>query len=255
MREPSRTDARLERALGALGTEVAYPRTPSLVPAVTARLATERASGVRPRFPRLALMDRRRLVALAAVGVLVLLSIAAAARFVLGAAEIRVQPTTAPVPAPPPLTPGGLGRPVPIAEVEATVRFEIRLPPGPGPDEAYVFQGPGGTDGALLAWASSERYPALPGTPWGLVLLQVEADERILVKTTGKVEDVRIVRVDGERAFWLDEPHMLDVLTAEGDRSFSVGGNVLIWAVQGVTYRLETPLGLGDALALAGSMR
>lgn len=250
----SRREAELDRALRALGPELGYPPTPPLVEAVTSRIRTREATGARPAFPWLPLWSRRRLLVAVAVGLLALLGVAAAARFVLGAAEIRIQPGASPTGAPP-LGPGGLGRSVPPTDLEAAVGFEVRLPAGPAPDEAYVFHGPSGADGALLAWRASERFPALTGTPWGLVLMQVRGDENVVLKTTGQAEDVRVVRVDGHRAFWLTEPHVLDVRTADGYRAFSVDGNVLIWAVDAVTYRLETSLGLDDALAVAASIR
>jgi hypothetical protein len=247
------TDARLERALRALGPELAYPETPPLVPAVTTRLTAERAG--RPTTLGRPLLRDRRVLVLAAVAALALLAIAAAARFVLGAAEIRVRPTPSPTVVAPPFAPEALGEPLPLGELEAAAGSPIGLPAGPPPDAAYLFEGPSGSDGALLAWAASERYPAIPGTPWGLVLVQVEGDGTAILKTTGNVEDVRIVRIDGRRAFWLEEPHALDVRTTAGYERFSVEGNVLIWAEGGITYRLETSLGLAEAQELAGSLR
>ena len=41
------------------------------------------------------------------------------------------------------------------------------------------------------------------------------------------------------------------MLTAEGTETFLIRANVLIWAEDGVTYRLETTLGLTEAIALA----
>ncbi|HEX6231239.1 MAG TPA: hypothetical protein VF029_05960 [Actinomycetota bacterium] len=252
MPEPRPSDAELERALRAIGRDLAFPPTPALAAAATSRLAAERA---RPaparRWPR----GRRRPLVLVAIGVLALLAIAAAARFVIGVAEIRVQPPGSPTATAPPLGAGGLGAPVALPDAEAAVGFRIGLPPGPAPDAVFVFEGPAGSDGALLAWEPSDRYPPLGGTPWRLLLMQVEGDEEVLLKTTGAAEDVRIVSVDRRRAFWLVEPHVLDVRTADGSRRFSVEGNVLIWAEGAITYRLETPLGLRDALSLAASIR
>src|SRR4029450_8131393 len=54
------TTEQVARALTALSSELAYPATPSMRSAVTARLENERAAGVRPAFPRRALWSRRR---------------------------------------------------------------------------------------------------------------------------------------------------------------------------------------------------
>ncbi len=217
-----------------------------------ARLETERERQTRPRFPTVALWSRRRLLAVVAVGVIGLLALAFAARLVIGAAEIRVQPGV--TPSGPPLGPDALGDPFPIDRVEREVGFAVRVPAGPLPDEAYVFVAAGG-DGALLAWDASDRYPSLPGTPWGLVLVELRTDEGTLVKDVGGFDDIQQARVDGRTAFWLEAPHQLHVLTDEGSETYRVDGNVLIWTRGDVTYRLETSLGLPEAIALAESVR
>ena len=217
-----------------------------------ARLEAERERRTRPRFPTVALWSRRRLLAVVAVGVIGLLALAFAARLVIGAAEIRVQPGV--TPSGPPLGPDVLGDPFPIERVEREVGFAVRVPAGPLPDEAYVFVAAGG-DGALLAWDASDRYPSLPGTPWGLVLVELRTDEGTLVKDVGGFDDIQQARVDGRTAFWLEAPHQLHVLTDEGSETYRVDGNVLIWTRGDVTYRLETSLGLPQAIALAESLR
>jgi hypothetical protein len=188
----------------------------------------------------------------AAVGLLLALALALAARFVLGAAEIRVQPGV--TPSGPVLGPGRLGEPVPLDEVSAAIGFEVALPSGPRPDEAYLVTTNGLDDAALLAWSASPTYSALPATPWGLVLMEVRGDREFVVKEVNRFEDLRTVRVGGRRAYWIDAPHELSVITAEGPRSFSVEGNVLIWTRGEVTFRLETSLPLRQAVAIAESV-
>jgi hypothetical protein len=197
------------------------------------------------------LWSRRRLLAVVAVGIIGLLALAFAARLVIGAAEIRVQPGV--TPSGPPLGPGALGDPVTVERAERAVRFVLGVPAGPPPDEAYVFVAAGG-NGALLAWEASDRYPSLPGTPWGLVLIELRTDEGILVKDVGGSDDIQQVRVDGRTAFWIEAPHQLHVITDEGSETFGVDGNVLIWTAGAITYRLETSLELPEAIALAESV-
>ncbi len=43
--------------------------------------------------------------------------------------------------------------------------------------------------------------------------------------------------------------------TERGAETFSVTGNVLIWQVGDIAYRLETSLGRGAAIAVAESVR
>lgn len=236
-------------ALRAAGRELAYPPTPELGGRVTWRLEASAAARRRPPFPRLALWSRRRVLVAAALGLLAVLALAFGARLVLGAAEVRVQPGA--TPSGPALGPSRLGEPVPVEEVSAAVGFEVALPTGPTPDEAYVVSTDGLDDAALLAWDAGTVGPPLAGTPWSLVLMELTNDREVVVKTVNRYEDLRTVHVGGRRAFWIDAPHALTVITAEGPETFSVGGNVLIWTEGDVTFRLETSLPLRDAVALA----
>jgi hypothetical protein len=253
MAETRMPEDTLARALRDAGRDLAYPPTPPISHVVIARLEAEREQRTRPRLRGVALWSRRRVFVLVAVGILgLLLAVAFAARLVIGAAEIRLQPGV--TPSGPPLGPGALGDPLSIEGVEREVGFPLRVPAGPPPDEAYVFVSAGG-DGALLAWQAGDRYPPLPGTPWGMILVELRTDEGTLVKDVGGFEDIRHVRVESRAAFWLEAPHELHVITDEGSETFRVDGHVLIWTRGAVTYRLETSLELPDAVALAGSLR
>jgi hypothetical protein len=192
----------------------------------------------------------RRRTVVAAVALLALGALAAGARLVVGAVEIRVQPGMRP--SGPPLAPGSaLGAPVALNDAAAATGFALALPAGAPPDRTYVYDGELGATGALLAWDAADRYPPLPGTPWGLVLMEISADREAVVKTVNAFEDTRRLTFDGARAFWIDAPHELTVITAAGDRSFAVGGNVLIWKRGDITFRMETALPLPAALARA----
>jgi len=242
-------DEQLGLALRSIGRGLGYPPTPRLGAAVTWRLEASGAAGRRPPFPRMALWSRRRALVFAAIGLLAVLGLAFGARFVLGAAEVRVQPGL--TPSGPPVGPGELGEPISVEEVSTAVGFELELPAGPGPDEAYVVSRTGLDDVALLAWTASLRYPALPDTPWGLVLIELIGDEDFLVKDVNRFEDLRTVRVGDRRAFWIDAPHEVTLIAANGPETFAVRGNVLIWTRGGITFRLETSLPLRQSIALA----
>lgn len=254
MGERPMTKEQVARALTVLSSELAYPATPSMTSAVTARLENERAAGARPAFPRRALWSRRRVLVLATIGLLAALALAAAARFAIGAIEIRVQPGVTPSASLPPVQPDALGDPVPAGEAFALAGFEPSLPSGPAPDEAYVVDSLFGDPGLLMAWRPSATYPALPGTDWGLVLMAFQGDEETVVKTVQAFEDVHEASVNGASASWIPVPHVLQIETERGSRTFSVRGNVLIWEVDGITYRLETSLDRASALEIARSI-
>jgi hypothetical protein len=151
--------------------------------------------------------------------------------------------------------PDALGDPVPAREAFALAGFEPSLPSGPAPDEVYTVDSPFGDPGLLLAWRPSATYPALPGTDWGLVLLAFQGDDETIIKSVQAFEDVHPARVGGAPAAWIPVPHVLELETARGFQTFSVHGNVLIWEVDDVTYRLETSLDRAQAVALAESTR
>jgi hypothetical protein len=254
MGERPMTTEQVAMALRVLSSELAYPATPSMRSAVTARLENERAAGARPAFPRRALWSRRRVLVLATIGLLAALALAAAARFAIGAIEIRVQPGVTPSASLPPVEPDALGDPVPVGEAFALAGFEPSLPSGPAPDEAYVVDTLFGDPGLLMAWRPSATYPALPGTDWGLVLMAFQGDEETVVKTVQAFEDVHEASVNGASASWIPVRHVLQIETERGSQTFSVRGNVLIWEVGGITYRLETSLDRASALEIARSI-
>ena len=245
------TTTELDEGLRALAAELAIPSTPTLGPAVSSRLLADRAAGVRRPLARRALWTPRRALVLATIGILALLALAAGARFVLGAAEIRVQPGVSP--SGPPIGPGALGEPTSVEAVSTAVAFDVQVPLGSPPDAAYLVISDAGADGVLLAWDAGARFPPLPGTPWGLIVMQLEGPSEFLVKNVNAFEDTEEVRFEGGRAYWIHAPHELVVLTNTGDERYRVEGNVLIWEEAGVTFRLETALGRTQALALARS--
>ena len=253
MADRARTDEQLSAALAALGRDVAFPQTPALASAVTARLTAERGRGVRPRLPGLALLGRRRVLVLAAVGLLALLALAGATRLAIGAFEVRVQPNATPSASLPPVEPSAIGEPVSEAEAVARAGFEPALPPGPAPDEVYVIDTQFGDAGILYAWRPSAAYPAIQGTDWGLMLIVAQGDQEFVSKSVDRFDALVDVQVNGDRAFWIPAPHEVSITTDEGSKTFSVTGNVLIWQVGDLSYRLETTLGRAEAIALAES--
>lgn len=246
----------LELALQRLAAEIDVPPAPPIAPAVMARLRAARTLRARPPFPGLARWPRRRVLVLVTAALAALLALAAAARLSIGAVEIRIQPTVSPTgSSPPPENPVEFGREVSVAEARDAVGFPLALPSGAPPDHAFLFTTVFGRAGVLLAWEPSSSYQQIPGLPWGLLLMELTGNEDVALKTVGNLSALRNVRVDGARAWWIGSPHQLTLETDVGTRTYSVSGNVLIWQVGDVTYRLETSLGLGDALRIATTVR
>jgi hypothetical protein len=253
MREPDAMD--LERALTTVATRVAYPPTPTIAPAVTARLSAARETGVRPPLPGLALWTRRRLLVAIAIGLLALLGIAAATRLAVGAFQIREVPTLRPGVTTTPL-PETIGRAVTLDEARRIAGFRVRVPRGLAePTTVRIFSSPFGDRSVLLAW-DDPAFQDLAGTPWTLVLLELPGDEEFAFKLVAGQGAVRDVEVGGRRGYWLEEPHQLLLETATEVQTYLVMGNVLVWdSGEGIALRLETSLPLQDALTLAETIR
>jgi hypothetical protein len=244
------TDEPLVAAIRELGREIAYPQTPALVPEVAARLTS--AGRPRTTVRSRSRWNRRRTLVLVAVGVLAAFAIAAAARLVIGAFEVREQPGSTPGPSQPPVQPDVLGDPVPPDVAAAAAGFEPVLPEGPPPDEAYVVDSPFGDPGLLYVWSPSQTYPRIPGSEWGLVLMAFQGGPEGVIKSVDRFEEVRPAEVNGRPAFWVAVPHVIAVETQHGLETFAVRGNVLVWeGGDGISYRMETALGRPDALELA----
>jgi hypothetical protein len=61
--------------------------------------------------------------------------------------------------------------------------------------------------------------------------------------------------VDGNRAFWAVGPYPLRLSNGNLDFTRLINGNVLIWVVDDMTYRLETALPLEEAVKIAESLQ
>jgi hypothetical protein len=164
-----------------------------------------------------------------------------------------VEPNATPTPSHPPVEPGALGDPVSEQEAIAQAGFEPALPPGPRPDEVYVIRSDFGDAGILYTWHPSTAYPRIEGTEYGLMLIVAQGDDEFVSKSVNRFDALVDVKVNGERAFWIPAPHEVSISTEHGSETFSVTGNVLIWQVGDLSYRLETSLGRAKAIALAES--
>jgi hypothetical protein len=281
----------LERALVELGRSLAWP-APASAREDAATRARRRivADGIRPTTPRwrLPAPGRRSLrssLVLAAIAILVVAAIAAAIG--LGLPGIRITFTSSPLPsaasAPagsprsesptPSRSPGprptssaapgplgwqlGLGAPIAVRDLAASVDFAVRLPPSLGaPASAWLLDGR-----ATAVWPAGRGLPPFEQPDLGLVLTEFRGDvdagyfEKILSPGT----TIQPVTVDGVVGYWITgPPHELVFVNPSGEPVFDsrrIVGDTLIWAKDGITYRLETGLGRDAAVALANSLR
>jgi hypothetical protein len=265
------SEAELERVLRDLGTRLDYPTIPALAVQVRSRLEREIAPPpvrevLRPYRPL------RRSLASAVLGLLLVAGAATAARFAVRGVEIRFRPTP-PTVAPSPGLPTGeepdlgrllsLGERVTLSEARRGVSFPVRLPtlaPVGRPDEVYLDDDPIG--GRVTAvYRTRPGLPRSSTTNVGLLITQFRAglDEEFVIKEAGPDTRVEQVSVDGAPGYWVEgEPHTL-VYTDENGLPFPdsvrLAGNTLLWARNGITFRLEADISRQQALQIAASFR
>ena len=255
---PDDLEARLSQAARAF----AYPPTPDLTRAVTARRVAPRRA---PTRLRLALAGALLALLLAVILAVPPVRAAVLAWIRVGAVRIfLVQPTPLPAPTALPGTltppPAPTPTPTPLASVldlsgetsleaaSTLAGFDVRLPAGLGPPDRVFFQDLGGPL-VILVWLEPER----PGQV-RLALFETNTEGVIFQKVTPrKIADTS---VNGQPAVWVDGPYML--ITGSGDATITrlvYTGHTLVWTTAGRTYRLETALPLEEALKIAEEIK
>ncbi len=137
-----------------------------------------------------------------------------------------------------------LGEPVGLAEAQRMADFPLLVPGALGePDEVYVHRNVD-LPAATLVWRDEA------GAPLSLTEIGVG---QFAMKLAAK-EDVESLRVNGRPAVWLAGPHTLQLLGNWQGGGLIIESNVLIWAVDDVTYRLEGDLTEEEMVAIAESL-
>src|SRR2546423_4001647 len=226
----------LERALVALGGELEFPAAPDLRPRVRERL--QRRRWVRPVVFAVAL-------GALAIGVAMAVPPARSAIlrfFHIGAATVervgrllpaRQRPLSA-----------GLGRALVREDAEMAAGFQIRLPRGAAPQRFYAQRG------MISTLLRADGKPVL--------LSELQDDQMGLFKKfAGSATSVQPVEL-GEFGLWIEGgAHVLMWRFNFGpvhQVETRLAGNVLLWLIQGTTYRLEGRLDKSQMLKLAGQI-
>jgi hypothetical protein len=257
--------AGIERALIALRDELDWPPTPDLAGATRARLAAEPAR--RPpralRVPRLAPAVAIALAVVVALGAVLAASpdVRATLGRLLGIGAVRIERVDR-LPDVAPARELHLGRRTTLAGAGRAARLPVvTIRALGGPDAVYFSD-------RVAGGAVSLVYVARPGLPastagTGALLTELGGDPISFVKKlltgTTRLESVEIA---GEPGFWIQGPHTLGLLDAQGrpvQQRPRLAGNTLVWLRRlpgglPLTYRLETTLDKAGALRLARSV-
>ena len=230
------TTEQVASALTVLSSELAYPATPSMRNAVTARLENERAAGARPRSPPRALEP--------AAGARARDDRAAGRARARRGRSVRDRRDRDPRPArrhalglPPPVTPDALGDPVPAEEAFALAGFEPSLPSGPPPTRPTSSTARSATRGSS---SRGDRAPPIrpSGDRLGAGADRVpgrrrdDHQERAGVRGCARRQGGRRPRCVDPRA-----PRARELETERGFQTFSVAIGVVALGVPGsITY-------------------
>lgn len=259
---------KLESALIDTGRSITYPPTPRIVGNVRQLLQTDRTG----RPTRSIFRSRRFAIGLAAILLVVALLLIPQTREViaqiLGLRTIRLieaTPTPAVSPAPTPgVAPFRQCCPSTLAEAQQRANFRLLLPPGEAPTQVF-FQ-----DQVFGRGSEPQQVVMIFGDPDRPRFVLYQAHywlyEKLLTGETGVKRGTLITetQVSGQRALWLTgAPHLLVTLDRNGEPVIGwerpVNANTLIWETRDspgeVTYRLETTLGLAEAIEFAETLR
>lgn len=152
-----------------------------------------------------------------------------------------------------------LGEAATIEGAASAVEFDLVVPgaglEGIGP-EVYLNQFQDAPVVSLL-YPASNQLPEIGTTGVGLLLMQIDASgntSMLITKRASAESPPQPVTVDGSNGLWIQGGVlMIDA----GDPFWTYqrrSGNVLVWEVGGITYRMESDLPRDDAIAIADSL-
>ena len=153
----------------------------------------------------------------------------------------------------------GLGTRLPLDEAERLAGIDSILPTDPAigpPDGAFLL-----ANRVALVWPERPGLPADPSSGVGLLISEFrgEVTQGIYDKYLDSDAQLTPVTVNGNRGYWISgPPHFFAYVDPNGrvvEDSRRVVGDTLIWADGDVTYRLESRVGMEEAIRLAESLR
>lgn len=270
------SDDALAAALHELATSIEFPTVPRGLTGEDLATRTRRRiveAGIEPSgrpglgsvLPRGHRSVRRSLV-FALIALLVVAAVAAAVgfglprlRIIFGGPSAVPSTTSTTTATGPPGGTLGLGTALTLVEAERLTGLDLRLPADPtiGPPDG-VFLGPGGR--VSLVWQTRAGLPETASAGVGLLVdaFHGTVGEGYYEKAVRSAAQLTPVRVSGEPGYWIEgPPHFFYFVDPSGnviDDQHRVVGDTLVWTADGVTFRLESALGMDAAIRLAESL-
>lgn len=246
-----RFDPDLDRALGDLAGEIAWPPTPALHETIGWRIAP--TPGARWAVPPPRAWPRA--LVLAVVATLLLAAATAALALILPGLRLTLVPTLPPASAPT----DALGSRYALGQPVAADAVGFRVPSELGaPDEVYASQG---GDVVSLVYAADARLPELFDSGIGLLVQEIrgsldrERVEKLILEVGATITGVKI---GGEAGYWIEgPPHVVRYRGPAGEERTEMTrlvGDTLVWERDGVLYRIESGLGRDATIRIAESI-
>ena len=259
--------ALFEKRLISIATGLDYPRTPDIAGSVLTRLRPS----TRPRFISRRLAWSLTIILILFSSLMLIPPVRAAIIEFIQIGIVRIFRGT---PTPPPLPNGGppstmipltatpgptlpslipglenLAGEMSLEEAGQTVDFPILLPSLPpnlgNPDRVFVQDADG--EMAILVWLDPQQpgqvlmsLHFIPAGSWA-----IDKVEPTLIEET---------EVNGQRAIWTVGPYPLRLYNGDIEFTRLINGHVLIWTDNDITFRLETDVGLEEAIKIAESL-
>ena len=250
----------LERQLTQLGRELDWPPTPDLIPALRQHIAPQPVRRRRPIFRRSLAIAIAALLLLAGGVVAAVPSVRDAVLefFGLQGATVEQREELPPPPQPAPLR---LGERTTLDGARGSLGFDPLIPAAVGePDSVFVKREvPGGS--IALAYRPTDDLPEARSTGLGLLVEEFRGDlaPEYFGKTAGQATRIERLRVDGDRAVWLEgAPHFFFYRAPNEpfrEKNLRIAQNVLLLERGRLLVRLEGAFDLDKAVELARSLR
>jgi hypothetical protein len=128
--------------------------------------------------------------------------------------------------------------------------FTLRLPAYPenlGEPERVFVQDLGGTM-VVMVWTEPENPEKAE-----LVLYQIAPESWAGEKS--RPRSLEHTQVNGREAVWAEGPYVLYLTDGDLDLRRLIAGHTLIWEEDGITYRIEGPPSLSQAIKIAESLK